>query len=261
MNCYVTVDIVKKIPISFISLRRLFFLSLVSVVTFTIISFGVFGYLITGTPLGLFYLLYDRHLQNIYMPSSEGFGFDNIPKKPVIYLYPPQKQETSVYITYQPGFSVTYPEYRDGWQVTAFPDGHLSDKTDGREYSYLYWEGNHDPGAKYDMTNGFVVSKEDTKDFLQKQLSSMGLIPREYNEFIVYWLPQLQKNSYNLIHFATLSEYADRVSMTIDPTPDSLLRVFMVFSPIEKSITVIPQYFPPFERKGFTVIEWGGSEL
>ena len=36
----------------------------------------------------------------------------------------------------------------------------------------------------------------------------MGLTPREYNEFIVYWLSKMQHNAYNLIAFQG-SEYTD----------------------------------------------------
>lgn len=79
------------------------------------------------------------------------------------------------------------------------PDGTLYDRFDGREYSYLFWEGTC-PGA-YDLSKGFVVKGEDTKDFLQEKLAFLGLTPREYNEFIVYWMPLMQDHPYNLISF------------------------------------------------------------
>ena len=42
-------------------------------------------------------------------------------RKPVIYLYPPQETQVSVYI--DTDLAVTYPEYNGGWNVTALPDG------------------------------------------------------------------------------------------------------------------------------------------
>lgn len=75
----------------------------------------------------------------------------------------------------------------------------LTEISSGKEYSYLFWEGISD--AEYDMSRGFVVKGEDTAEFLQEILTKLGLTPREYNEFIVFWLPKMQQNPYNLITF------------------------------------------------------------
>ena len=52
-----------------------------------------------------------------------------VAKKPVIYLYPEQEQEVSVRLDYDGELTCTYPEYNDGWTVTAKPDGRLTDRT------------------------------------------------------------------------------------------------------------------------------------
>lgn len=184
----------------------------------------------------------------------------NIIEKPVIYLYPEKTTSVSVKINHQPGFLVTYPSYNNGWNVIAHPDGKLINQQDGKEYSYLYWEGKQSDSS-YDLSAGFVVNGNDTALFLQEKLSSIGLTPKEYNEFIVYWLPQMVNNPYNLIHFATNEEYNQKIPLEINPTPDSLLRVFMVYKPLNKPITIKTQSFTPFIRNGFTVVEWGGSKL
>ena len=111
------------------------------------------------------------------------------------------------------------------------------------------------------MFNSSVVKGSDTASFLQTKLAEIGLIPKEYNEFIVYWLPQMKFNTYNLIHFATKSEYSDSVKMDITPQPDSILRVMMTYKPIDKYISIKPQSFSLFVRQGFSVVEWGGSKL
>lgn len=184
-----------------------------------------------------------------------------IPYKPVIYLYPPKTTNVKVKVDYLPGFSVSYPKYENFWEVIANPDGTLINKNDGREYSYLYWEGNPDSKANYDLSTGFVIKGEDTATFLQNILSKMGLTPKEYNEFIVYWLPQMEYNPYNLIHFATKEEYSNRVRMEINPQPDSTVRIFMVYKPLHQKISLEPQTFSTFTRQGFSVVEWGGSKL
>ena len=178
-------------------------------------------------------------------------------EKPVIYLYPEQETTVSVSLDYAGTLTATYPAYEDGWRVTAEPDGTLYDKN-GNEYSYLFWEG--EDKTDYDFSTGFCVAGADTADFLREKLAEIGLTPREYNEFIVYWLPKMEDNSYNLISFQS-EAYTDAAKLDIDPTPDSVLRVFMAWKPLSKPQTIEPQTFTPFARDGFTVVEWGGCEV
>jgi hypothetical protein len=201
-----------------------------------------------------------------YAPAFYDCGYDYysgeiIPMKPAVYLYPEEKTDVHVRVTYEPGFSATYPKYNNGWDVIAYPDGRLINEEDGGEYSYLFWEGNPDKTAKYDLTTGFVVKGEDTAEFLQNKLATIGLTPKEYNEFIVYWYPKMKQNPYNLIHFASKEEYEDKVIIDVSPKPDSVLRVFMVYKPLSEFTNVGPQEFAPFLHHGFTVVEWGGTEL
>lgn len=179
--------------------------------------------------------------------------------KPVIYLYPEEKTDVSVKVELDGGaLTCTYPDYRDGWNVTAYPDGTLIDKADGEEYYCLYWEGVGK--SDWDMSKGFVVKREDTADFLRSKLKEIGLTPRESNEFIIYWLPELMKNECNLITFQT-EQYEKNARLDIDPVPDSMLRIFMVYEPCSEDTEVEPQEFEAFERKGFTAVEWGGSRI
>ena len=177
--------------------------------------------------------------------------------KPVIYLYPEQETTVSVSLDYAGTLTATYPAYENGWTVTAEPDGTLYDEN-GDEYSYLLWEGENN--TDYDFSKGFCVAGADTADFLRKKLAEIGLTPREYNEFIVYWLPKMEDNSYNLISFQS-ERYTDTAKLDIDPTPDSVLRVFMAWKPLHRPQNIEPQTFTPFARDGFTVVEWGGCEV
>ena len=202
----------------------------------------------------------------------EASGEEQMDAKPVIYLYPEENgekpvdakpensgaMEVTVELDYKGELTCTYPEYDNGWQVIAKPDGTLINKKDGKEYSYLFWEGTDD--IAYDMTEGFVVAGEDTADFLQEKLSYMGLTPKEYNEFIVYWLPLMESNPYNLIAFQG-DVYTDHAVLKITPEPDSLLRVFMAFAPLEEKITLPEQTLQTFTREGFSVVEWGGAQI
>jgi hypothetical protein len=178
--------------------------------------------------------------------------------KPVIYLYPTSEQTVSVNLDYKGKLTCTYPEYKEEWKVKAQPDGKLTNLADNREYSYLYWEGVSD--TKLDMSKGFVVKGNETEKFLQQKLEYLGLTPKEYNEFIVYWLPLMKDNKYNLITFAG-EDYEKLAKLKISPKPDSILRVMMLFKPLNKSIKIEEQELKPFVRKGFTVVEWGGTEI
>ena len=179
-------------------------------------------------------------------------------RKPVIYLYPEETTDISVELEYDGELTVTYPTYNEGWKVTAEPDGTLTNHADGREYSYLFWEG--EGYSEIDFSEGFVVKSEDTVSFLQNKLSEMGMIPREYNEFIVYWLPYMQDNPYNLISFQW-DNYAESAKLNITPEPDNMLRVFMAFKALDEPVEVPEQELPILSRDGFTVVEWGGTEV
>jgi len=181
--------------------------------------------------------------------------------KPVIYLYPTHSENVNVKLAYAAGFTQTVPAYNEksGWQVLAGPDGTLTNLSDGKSYPYLFWEGKP-PQISFDMTKGFVVAGSQTRTFFQRQLEIMGLNQNETSAFIAYWLPKMEGNRYNLIHFAG-SEYTNYARLTITPSPDSLLRVFMVFEPLPAPVKVSPQLFPTFHRVGFSAVEWGGTEL
>lgn len=177
-------------------------------------------------------------------------------EKPVIYLYPEETTQVSVKLELDGELTASWPPYGEGWRVTARPDGTLL--SGAEEYSYLFWEGT--TGACYDLSCGFVVKGENTGEFLRNALQQMGLTSRESNEFIAYWLPRMQDNAYNLISFQQ-EEYTDHAVLTVEPQPDSVLRVFMVWKPLEQPAELAPQELPAFERSGFALVEWGGAEL
>lgn len=182
---------------------------------------------------------------------------DECAEKPVIYLYPERETEVTVRLDYTGRLTCTYPAYNGGWRVLARPDGTLTDES-GQTYSYLYWEGVN--GAEYDFSEGFCVAGSDTAAFLEDALSRLGLNRREANEFIVYWLPRMEANPYNLIAFQS-DAYTDTAKLSIEPAPDTLLRVFMAWKPLENAVNVPPQSLTSPERTGFTAVEWGGCQV
>ncbi|MBR5137839.1 MAG: hypothetical protein IKV30_07490 [Clostridia bacterium] len=192
----------------------------------------------------------DSHLQG---GSNSGEVMD----KPVIYLYPETSQEVTVTIDIDGVLTCTYPMYENGWSVIAAPDGTLTD-SQGQIYSYLYWEGK--TNAKWDMSRGFCVRGEDTAEFLEQALEQLGLTRREANEFIVYWLPLMEQNTYNVIAFQT-NVYNEVAKLNINPVPDTLIRVFMTWYSSDVMVEMPEQELSAPQRQGFTVVEWGGTRI
>lgn len=180
--------------------------------------------------------------------------------KPVIYLYP--EQETDIHVELElteADLSTTYPKYNNGWDVTAYPDGTLVNKVDGSHHRYLFWDAVN-VRTRFDFSKGFCVAGSDTESFLKEKLTFMGLTEEEMNEFLVYWLPLMEHNAYNLISFQS-DAYTDTAKLNITPTPDSMLRIFMTYVPLEDAVDIEQQELSTFERNGFTVVEWGGSKI
>lgn len=181
--------------------------------------------------------------------------------KPIIYLYPEQDTMVSVKIGYPENLTTTYPEYNNGWKVSAKPTGELMDLVTGRNLYALYWEGKNYPSHVHNT--GFVVKGEDTAEFLEEKLAILGLTEREANEFIVYWLPKMEHNNYNYIYFATNKEIEEYMPLSIEPAPTTTIRVMMEFKALERPVNMTEQQLIATERanSGFVVVEWGGSEI
>ena len=178
--------------------------------------------------------------------------------KPIIYIYPEEDMDVEVTVSNPEKFTVTYPKYEDGWKVKALTDGTLIDKNNKKYYA-LYWEGNGDKDSI--NKDGFVVKGEDSASFLEEKLEILGLNYKEKNEFIMYWLPKLESNKYNYIRFKTREEIDNNMKLNINPEPDTLIRVMMEYKGLDKKIKLKEEKLTKVERKGYTVVEWGGTEI
>ena len=178
--------------------------------------------------------------------------------KPIIYIYPEEDMDVEVTVSNPEKFTVTYPKYENGWKVKALKDGTLIDKNNKKYYA-LYWEGNGDKDSI--NKDGFVIKGEDSAIFLEEKLEILGLNYKERNEFIMYWLPKLESNKYNYIRFKTREEIDNNMKLNINPEPDTLIRVMMEYKGLDKKIKLKEEKLTKVERKGYTVVEWGGTEI
>ena len=121
-------------------------------------------------------------------PSSGGSSLDPFGEmrddKPIIYLYPEEEIQLTVKLGKEDNITCSYPEYKNGWNVIAKPEGTLVDVETGRNLYALYWEGIH--SEKCNLTEGFVVKGSETIPFLEEKLEVLGLNEREAEEFIIY---------------------------------------------------------------------------
>ena len=186
-------------------------------------------------------------------------------KKPAIYLYPEKKQKIVVTHEFKGKLITTYPVYKDNWTVIAEKDGTLLNQADNRKYKYLFWDGVYAfPEEHYKFHTGFNVAKGDYISFLEQKLAYIGLNENEINDFIVYWLPEMNKFENCFVHFRINDDIDGSSVLKTKPVADTVIRVFMEFSGTNDFAagSMLPeQILPQFTRRGFTLVEWGGSEI
>ena len=183
-------------------------------------------------------------------------------KKPVIYIYPKQDQIIEVKHTYLGEITFTYPEYLDGWKVLAKTDGLLMNLYDSTQHRYLFWEGIANKSITRDIFNeGFIVKAKDIIPFLKKVLHQVGLNNLESNDFITFWAPRMMSKEECFIHFSINDNIRNTSFLEITPKPETLIRVFMEYSHEIPNNPIKEQELPSLKRNGYTVIEWGGTEI
>ena len=179
--------------------------------------------------------------------------------KPMIYIYPTTDIDLKIKLVNDDKLTHTYPKYNNEWDVHVTKDGNILDYKTQRNYYALYWEGIDN--TVININEGFVMKGEHTATFLENKLTYLGLNDKEINEFIVYWLNKMEDNNYNFIRFRTMEEINEYMPLEFSKKPDTLIRVIMDFKPLKEKINVKEQTLVKMERKGFTIVEWGGREI
>ncbi len=178
-----------------------------------------------------------------------------IVKKPAVYLYPEKIEKVEVILNPDGNITKTIPEYKDKWIVTANPDGVIDDK-----YHYLFYEVELNRPI-FLPEEGWAVYKKDLSTWFDKYLTKLGLNNREIKDFKDYWLKELQKHPFDYYEIKLLTNdfLAKNLQIKINPEPDTFIRIIFYFKPgfgipeaLKEPVIKTP------ERKGFTVVEWGG---
>ena len=179
--------------------------------------------------------------------------------KPIIYLYPTVQTQVNVTLWAPENLSHTYPKYNSEkwWNVIAQPNWDLEDVDTWRKLYALYREWKSESEDNFD--EWFVVKWENIIPFLEEKLAILWLNECEAEEFIVYRLPQMENNEWNLIRFKTKAEQDKNMQLKITPKPDTVIRVMMDWKAVEEPIDIPEQKLFTPERNGFTVVEWWWS--
>ncbi|KAH9934083.1 uncharacterized protein BXZ73DRAFT_100921 [Epithele typhae] len=191
--------------------------------------------------------------------------------KPVIYLLPPNPLpvvDVSVLLVPQWRFSHIYPlanikpiadsgKECVAWSVSAHPDGTLVELSSGLELSYLFWEAesrhvpsspppsprlaaieHFDPAAPtLDPTSPTAVCLPFAAllPYLDNALKRLTLHVAARNDFITYWLPKLSKAPFVALRFLPQAAYARAAELRVEPAPDVVTRVFMLFRGVSEA--------------------------
>ena len=179
-------------------------------------------------------------------------------EKPNIYLYPEETTDVQVKLLDSSQITVSIPVYEEnGWNVTASPDGKLV-TAKGDEYGYLFYESEiHGIGFQY--KEGFYLPSQNRNEAFGRILSLYGLNETEKADFKEYWSARLNPDA-DYYMYPQINEACDAESpFNITPVPDSVLRLWFVYKKTDNGPDLITEpKVPSFERKGFTVVEWGG---
>lgn len=203
-----------------------------------------------------------RYLLRVDLKKNEEIHHEDHPvvKKPVIYLYPLVSTALELKLEINGELTFSYPKYQNGWKCIAMPDGNI--KIGEKTYPYLFWEGklkSIDPNIQQ---SGFVVKSEDIVSFLEEKLKHIGLNDKEMTDFITFWAPQLEQNAYSYLHFSIGAEYEKNISkLALSVQPDAELHIHLFHAAVGKDFKVESQHLPKFQRKGFTLVEWGGGPI
>lgn len=198
-----------------------------------------------------------EYLSSIIAEIESG-SHEPIERKPIIYFYPEEEMDLSVTFVNEEMLTTTYPKYDGCWNIHLKEDGTFTVPGSDREYYGLYYEANSDYECTFET--GFYVTGENAASFLEEKMDYMGFTNRETDEFIMYWLPILERNEQSLVYFEQTEERNEESPLIFSTEPDTLIRTCIHIKKVNAPVDMVPQELTHVERSGFTVTEWGGLE-
>jgi len=179
--------------------------------------------------------------------------------KPAVYLYPPKKQLVNVKVFPKGELSYTDPPYdpNRGWTVWAEPQGKIEDLR-FKTYDYLYYESKIKDEVIEKPKAGWVVKFDELVDLYNKVLPKLGLNEKEKTDFIEYWLKTLPKSPYYFVGLIEKNQRDYLEALEVTPNPETSIRFSLYFEALDQPKVVKEPEIKTPERKGFTLVDWGG---
>ncbi len=172
-------------------------------------------------------------------------------RKPAIYLYPKQKQKIDVTLSINGSMTKSIPNYGKGWSVMVDANGTIENR-----YDYLFYENTLKTIEL--PKKGWIKQGNELDVWFDVILPKLGLNAKETEQFKEYWLGELDKDALYEIKLFPLPFLTENMTLTIDPKPDTLIRVIFNFNAIKESYEIKEPIITTPERSGFHVLEWGG---
>ena len=72
---------------------------------------------------------------------------------------------------------------------------------------------------------------------------------------------ELNDRKKELRYIATIDEININMPLEINPKPETLIRVLMTYKKLDNKIDIKEQKLTKIVRNGYTVVEWGGTEI
>lgn len=176
-----------------------------------------------------------------------------------VYLYPEEKTDVTVELAKDP--KVSYPYYQGWWFVSAEKDGRLKEAGQEREYGQLFSAASWNDVQFSKNEAEYCVKKEQYAEFLESKLKEFGLTEKEANDFIIRWLPRMDKYPCCDIRFVTGADIPQTEDLIVSPEPDTVMRLWMLWAGTSEVHDTAMGGILPTARKGFTVVECTGIEF
>jgi len=176
-------------------------------------------------------------------------------KKPNIYIYPETKIDLCVNLVFPKGGSIvkSIPDYKNGWCVNVGPSGKIDQKFD-----FLFYESEQPNLFQHKL--GYCIDQYELSSFFEKNMHEYNFSSKEINDFIVYWIPLLNKHKYYLIYPQTKEIINKTNQLKLSIKPDNIFRLFYSIKGVDKYQDINKPEIKPIIREGFHVVEWGLME-
>jgi len=185
--------------------------------------------------------------------------------KPVIYAYSQTAIKAEIKMELAGQLTFSYPNYTDAWNIEV---DELGLKESGKKYPYLFWEGKQEGLGFNSSSNHFEgdqINTDSTISYLESCCNAFGFNSTERTDFISFWGPRITAHNFAQISFLVDEDYDQIGALQILPRPDNIRRVYILFKGYPSFntdlITKGIGSFSGLKRDGFTIVEWGGSEL